>query len=819
MAAAFWQWERQVFLVCGYLRYIRALERNLGMNDRDRSICGLASGMLHADAPVVLREELRHKHRKNSDFKTMLLKAIDGLVAQGLLLCDKDPRKEQRPKKKRRKAQASQGEAEPEAAADAPAVEEKKEMPASRVVLSLRKPPLAELSEQAEAERPRSRTDDSGEGHQPAAAPADFEQAPKHDRLPEKHSCTLEQLAGRLACGRTSSVLLSILGTNPFKRSAAESLPTLTGNAPCRGMTATLQGSMVFVLDTFTRRSKLHADIANVRRRADQDWTLGSISTVKADCLADLRVELVVTAVSGTQVRLQRLSSTQVGGALTLVPALPTEAIRQPIDTVHDDVHVVPAAAQAHAEHHGHKIIPMRDRAGTEVILDIPHCKSFTYCPYRCLTCKQCPQASKAPGPSYFNFTDEDVRQTFPHVCIVRTPKEKKHYMTKRYLLEVLLQFYCKLNCREVRRGLMDICCANSLQTNLLQQAHAIPKSKVLRHVVVQAFGRCLDDIVDSFQQKLFLYNAQGVRHDGNMGLARRVVLPHRAPKRPCQKARRRRWVLGKRKRCGRVVLAFTGWPRSACVDPQPDFREKKAQQSEAVGELKAFLGLPHVQLSPTWKEVMGSLPPRGTLVRVANRIEASLHATSQGFGWTSPQAFRREARRIIRWYKKGKKTMRYNRNLPRTQRAPEYVRGLKTCWTQKVALHYRRFFGKIRQEGLWSWRLMSKAMRLAKLLMSKAMRLAKLSQQSGTVSVERVWSYYLAEFPQANRGMSLDYFNVMSALLFLRFNLQHFKAQRLPGWLENDALVATQRDECSAFPQVQPAALQGAASPRLARK
>ena len=87
---------------------------------------------------------------------------------------------------------------------------------------------------------------------------------------------------------------------------------------------------------------------------------------------------------------------------------------------------------------------------------------------------------------------------------------------------------------------------------------------------------------------------------------------------------------------------------------------------------------------------------------------------------------------------------------------------------------------------------------------MSKAMRLAKLSQQSGTVSVERVWSYYLAEFPHANRGMTLEYFNVMSALLFLRFNLRHFKAHRLPGWLENDALVATKLDAILALARSQ---------------
>ena len=102
-----------------------------------------------------MREELRHKHRKAKDFKSMLLKAIDGLVAHGLLLCDKDPRKEMRPKKKRRKNQAAQGAEEPEAAADAPASGEQKEVAASRVVLSLRKPALAELTEEAEAERCR----------------------------------------------------------------------------------------------------------------------------------------------------------------------------------------------------------------------------------------------------------------------------------------------------------------------------------------------------------------------------------------------------------------------------------------------------------------------------------------------------------------------------------------------------------------------------------------------------------------------------------------------------------------------------------------
>ena len=75
---------------------------------------------------------------------------------------------------------------------------------------------------------------------------------------------------------------------------------------------------------------------------------------------------------------------------------------------------------------------------------------------------------------------------------------------------------------------------------------------------------------------------------------------------------------------------------------------------------------------------------------------------------------------------------------------------------------------------------------------MARAMRLRK---QTGTVSVEQVWSFYKAEFPVANRCMTPEYFNIMSSLLFMRFNLTHFKKGRLPPWLEGDSLMATKLD------------------------
>ena len=104
--------------------------------------------------------------------------------------------------------------------------------------------------------------------------------------------------------------------------------------------------------------------------------------------------------------------------------------------------------------------------------------------------------------------------------------------------------------------------------------------------------------------------------------------------------------------------------------------------------------------------------------------------------------------------------------------------------WTKKVALHFARFLKPIRQEGLFAWRAMS-----------RALRKAGIGQQSGTVSVERVWSYCKAEFPVGNRAMTKQYLEVMSALPFIRFTLLHVKASRLPSWLEGDGLAATKLD------------------------
>ena len=228
---------------------------------------------------------------------------------------------------------------------------------------------------------------------------------------------------------------------------------------------------------------------------------------------------------------------------------------------------------------------------------------------------------------------------------------------------------------------------------------------------------------------------------------------------------------------------------KSACVDNRLQFEEALRQHADSKGELQEFLSLPRAQEATAWRQTMGSHPPRRTLQRVAQRLRATLHPTSEAFTWPSRKSFIKEARRIKRWYKKGKKKSRRNFNMPRTSNAPVFVRGLRTAWTKKVNLHYKRLTKQLRLDGLFGWQRMA-----------RIMRLCKLSKQTGTVSVERVWNYYETEFPKASRCISEAYFDVMSALLFLRFNVQHFKAGRLPGWLQGDSILATRVEAMLAF-------------------
>ncbi|CAK9100445.1 unnamed protein product [Durusdinium trenchii] len=498
MAAAFWQWERQIFLICGYLRYIKHLERNVSVSDRDRSLCGLAVQMLNAEGPAKIREDLRRKYRKAENFKQELVKVLDMLVEGGLLICTQDPRKEA-PKTKRRKRKQDEA-AEVEAPSELPG-----QPASSRHALHLRKPAAVDLSEGAEAEAT------SLPAFAASWGPACF--------VTDKR--VVASAGDQLDTGRLQEM------SNTAKKRAVRlpRKPKASAAPPVRK--AKKEPSLL--LPSSRNEEAASASVNPVKPAAapadfEQKTPAERLPQQRQDSLE----KLAGCMACRRSVLLQKAERLQEAQQAASFPFIVPPPATLPGHVPLHDVKVQPEAAKLHADKHGHVTAPMRDREMTQWYLDLPHSVEFKLCPYRCLTCKQ-QSSSSAFGGSYFAITDTDIRKAFPGVCVVHRPKEKKHYLSRRYLFEVLVQFYCKLNCREVRRSLMDACCTSTIQTNFLHRVHAVPKSIVLRHIVVKAFGQCLDDIVTSFQEKMFLYNAQGVRHDGNMGLARRVVLPHSA--------------------------------------------------------------------------------------------------------------------------------------------------------------------------------------------------------------------------------------------------------------------------------------------------
>ena len=107
-----------------------------------------------------------------------------------------------------------------------------------------------------------------------------------------------------------------------------------------------------------------------------------------------------------------------------------------------------------------------------------------------------------------------------------------------------------------------------------------------------------------------------------------------------------------------------------------------------------------------------------------------------------------------------------------------------KTIWNNKVKIHYRRLRHPVRLEGLWRWRMVTQAIKVAGLRM-----------QIGTVSVERMWASLGDMFPASARNMTNAWWQLLANLFFLRTNYRHFIRSCLPGWCEGDALLAERID------------------------
>ena len=106
-------------------------------------------------------------------------------------------------------------------------------------------------------------------------------------------------------------------------------------------------------------------------------------------------------------------------------------------------------------------------------------------------------------------------------------------WMTARFLMEICTLFYENLNARQVRRQLAATYSANALAEQLRQSRSdtapyslswaltALPKSRQLRPLILKVFASFVVASARIMRRRQIAYNAQGLRHDGNYGLAK----------------------------------------------------------------------------------------------------------------------------------------------------------------------------------------------------------------------------------------------------------------------------------------------------------
>ena len=190
----------------------------------------------------------------------------------------------------------------------------------------------------------------------------------------------------------------------------------------------------------------------------------------------------------------------------------------------------------------------------------------------------------------------------------------------------------------------------------------------------------------------------------------------------------------------------------------------------------------PNVNKAHTWMRVFGARPTRGVVVRAAGLFHAVVHGTGGYFNYANEKAFRREAHRLLRWYKPGRRLGRWHRGIIRSQAAPAHAPGIRSAVTRKVRQHMKRLRKPLRVEGMMQWRKVA-----------LATRKAGIPVHSGTVPVERLWSLLKSMLPPAARFVSVRWFKVLAALMFVRYNLSHFRSRKYNGIAERDPLIAHQ--------------------------
>ena len=262
-------------------------------------------------------------------------------------------------------------------------------------------------------------------------------------------------IARRLAAGRTSANYWLLMETSLL--SCAQE-PTATLPA-VRGLTASWQGTDVWILDSFTRRGCAKNDVAELRPAKAGEWVLGQVTTCSTSDLKLVRLQHEVVELKRGRVVLRELQP-------CADPVHAVHSIREKADAAADAVapsepaflslrteaincHAVkPEGALAHEKMHPtHAVQPRSDRKRYELCLDVPHVQVWDMTPWRCRNCE-----SETWHITSSDIDAECTRLGIGRVILRTDPRHGKLHATPMMLFWLLLIFYSKMNLRAVQK-------------------------------------------------------------------------------------------------------------------------------------------------------------------------------------------------------------------------------------------------------------------------------------------------------------------------------------------------------------------------------
>lgn len=272
-------------------------------------------------------------------------------------------------------------------------------------------------------------------------------------------------LVSRLAAGRTVQNLLEAMGSRLFVPSTS---PSSSGQlVPKKGLFASIDGDDVFVLAVFTRHRVPLADVIPVRPMPGKELFRAKLNETRTCKQAELinvgvhyhavrrpsdraRTKLVFKRAEPHgetfhESTMRHLAFEHYLGALNAqgTPAEPASVQPVGLPTV-EPRQLLPSTLRAHlgvfaARNEPHCAWPRSDEKAVGFVLDLPLPIPFDDRGYVCTTCKNDPRVQHSP---VYRLDDDDIRLEFPGALVHRTHRSKAVYMSKRFLVHLVLSFY-----------------------------------------------------------------------------------------------------------------------------------------------------------------------------------------------------------------------------------------------------------------------------------------------------------------------------------------------------------------------------------------